>query len=112
MTDRTETVLAEAAEAYFQGLERDGYRPEGCSGAWAAEHILAALKAARIAVVELPTPATATENTAFWSPLPNFRVNRNVGVAIDAEGNVFAPDDARKYAAALLAAADAAEASQ
>ncbi|MFV8301272.1 hypothetical protein ACNQP7_31735 [Mycolicibacterium fortuitum] len=52
MSDRIETVIAEAAEAYFQALERDGYRPEGCSGADASAAILAALKAARIAVVD------------------------------------------------------------
>jgi len=39
-------AIAEAAEEYFRALERDGYRPEGCSGDDAANAILAALDAA------------------------------------------------------------------
>lgn len=35
--------IADAAEDYFQALERDGYRPEGCNGDYCAEHLIKAL---------------------------------------------------------------------
>lgn len=39
-------VIADAAEAYFEYLERDGYRLEGCSSTEAAAFIAKALKSA------------------------------------------------------------------
>lgn len=39
-------VIADAAEAYFEHLERDGYRLEGCSSTEAAAFIREALKSA------------------------------------------------------------------
>lgn len=111
MSERIETIIAEAAETYFRRLERDGYRPEGCSGAYIVEDILAALKAARIAVVELPEPEAETANTAVWKPVQGMRVNRNVSVVIDPAGEALYPHQARTLAAALLAAADAVEVS-
>lgn len=107
MTDRTETVLAEAAEAYFQGLERDGYRPEGCSGAWAAEHILAALKAARIAVVELPEVSQEDLYHQYW-----ISIAPNASIKYEYDGSWDSSEHVREFATALLAAADIAEASQ
>lgn len=124
MTDRTETVLAEAAEAYFQGLERDGYRPEGCSGAWAAEHILAALKAARIAVVELKRPDDTETDAQEWATSSALCARRFGGAAGDPDrvyvwdkahawdhgADPITPTQARELAVALLSAAE--EASQ
>lgn len=45
-------VVAEAAEQYFQYLERDGYYPAGCSGEAAAAAILDALKANGYTIVK------------------------------------------------------------
>lgn len=137
MSIRIEEVLTEAAEAYFQGLERDGYRPEGCSGAWAATSILAALKAARIAVVDIdefkanrvilvkiPDPLEREDGDEFTDfpgafPYTPVVFDRHPGeVQIRAGAWCDEPlsvEEARELAASILAAAeyaDAAEVSQ
>lgn len=119
MSDRIATVIAEAAEAYFQALERDGYRPEGCSGADASAAILAALKAARIAVVPLPEGVRENnDNGDWWTDFPGVglyvpvvfdgypdEVQIRAGAWCDEPLSV---TEAQELAASILAAADAA----
>lgn len=107
MTDHIETVIAEA----FKDAEVDcTWTPEGH-----ATHVLASLKAARIAVVELPEPTYGPDGEgqyAWKSGAPS-----NITATPDEYGcwSVWdedcqmTPDEARDTAAALLAAADCAE---
>lgn len=87
--------------------------PAGAKESWypRADAILAL---PGISVVELPEPECVTDNTAGWAGW-TWAVNRNVGVVIvdmDSGGCAVSPDQARKLAAALLAAADRAEREQ
>lgn len=84
----------EWAEEYTQA-QRDEF-------AASIPRLLAALKAAGIAVVELPV---ADGQGQF-----GFGVHAEAGDVIDLDGDNCAPPFARSYAGALLAAADAAEA--
>lgn len=103
MTDRIHAIIAEALGGT--------YTSRGDASA-----ILAALKEARIAVVELPEPdshAGAFRYVAGWD------LNEYDAVRVDCFGRVmgvmgdeYSSQEAREYAATLLAAADAAEVSQ
>lgn len=75
-----------------------------------AEKILAALRE-RYAIVALPEPHSVTDNTAGW-PGDGWAVSRNVGKVLADRPRALDPDEARAFAAALLAAADAAERDQ
>ena len=82
-------------------LEYDGQVDQAAEEAMAA-HVLDALKAARFAVVELPEPDELRHGFAL-------EVRR--GRVLDhGPLDAYQPQDARDFAGALLAAADAAEA--
>lgn len=132
MTDRIETTIAEAAQAHRPwmswGITPDGiycgacerrYPPDEFPGHSSAA-ILAALKAARMAVVELPEPLRRANwphvRPGVW-PLVIGGETEAVGaypddgdepVAISGVGRL-SIRESRVLAAALLAAADAAE---
>ncbi|MEX3655266.1 hypothetical protein ABFW14_08515 [Mycolicibacterium fortuitum] len=103
---KIETVIAEALHA---------------CGVWKPEvvevpTILAALKAARIVVVELPEPTAPDFTGTEWSG-PDWDVfaygsTRHRGEVEVRSRRYNTPETAREFAAALLAAADIAEASQ
>ncbi|MBU8819574.1 hypothetical protein [Mycolicibacterium goodii] len=113
MSDRDETVIAEAMLNMPSPIAAEEFEPgfwRSCA-TWeqivekATPAILAALKANRIALVELPEPTSRTENTALWPTGTGWAVMRNVGRVIAESGDSHGPDDAREFAAALLAAA-------
>lgn len=136
MSIRIETTIAnEAAKHELVSALSSDTTPRCTCGEWSDsgpsvvrvlsnfhEHralsILAALKAARIAVVELPEPRVQYDaegdSPAEWETgVPDALVSAFSDppeVFIDSDS--MRPDQARGLAAALLAAADAAEASQ
>lgn len=105
MSDRIETVIWEAHTRWLSDPTVD-VNP--------GVLILAALKAARIAVVDLPQPNSTSDGRYFagWDVLgdPDSVRLDCFGHVEDADGATYEPDEAREFAAALLAAADAAEA--
>lgn len=76
-----------------------------------AQHVLAALQAAGYEVVLLPEPRVVpSPNRALFEGCGKVTVERNAGMVLELNsGMAFRPDDARSFAAALLAAANAAE---
>lgn len=69
------------------------------------------LRANRFTIVELPEPHSITDHTAGWpGGGDKWAVSRNVGKVLADRPKALDPDEARDFAAALLAAADAAEA--
>lgn len=75
--------------------------------------ILAAFKAARIAVVDLPEPCEVTPlDVAWWLAGDVTAVVNSGRVRVDLDDHRLSANEARELAAALLAAADAAEASR
>lgn len=97
MSDRIETVIAEALHA---------------CGVWKPEvvevpDILAALKAARIAVVELPEVSQEDLYHQYW-----ISIAPNASIKYEYDGSWDSSEHVREFATALLAAADIAEASQ
>lgn len=65
-------ALSDAIEGYFRALERDGYRPEGCSADDLADVLLAL---PGVAVIQLPEPDDDHgDGIAFWT-------DQEVGVA-------------------------------
>ena len=113
MNDRIETVIAEAACTVLV--------PHGQCDEWTDEEagrytremstaIFAALKAARIAVVELPEPLPPRVEGEFpaWKPLAGIAVLADIVFdEVLMSGSTFNPAEAWGIAAALLAAADA-----
>ncbi|MFV8169849.1 hypothetical protein [Mycolicibacterium peregrinum] len=82
-----------------------------------ARAILAALKAARIAVVELPDAVTVEDYGLSVTPAHSSVFGLPIAEEVSADKGMTrtrwrSVSEARTYAAALLAAADAAEASQ
>ena len=107
MTDRITTVIAEALRGC--GIE-DAEKVE-------VPAILAALKAARIAVVELADEATMEDYGLSVTPVHGSVFGLPIAEEIANEKGMTrtrhrSVTETRNYAAALLAAADAAEASQ
>ncbi|MFV8266456.1 hypothetical protein ACNQR9_25905 [Mycolicibacterium peregrinum] len=123
MTDRIETVIAEQlatnlADRLEKGPRWGTHDELTKCLAEEARAILAALKAARIAVVELPEPTDrghfdeVDDGTAGWISFPEgVSATHPKGTVFDQDADL-KPADARNLAASLLAAADAAEASQ
>lgn len=109
MTDRAETVLTEA----FSDAEVDcTWTPEGH-----AQHALAALKAARIAVVNLPDPSEWIDGKPQWNDYPFVRLTPGADdeIALGAScEHLYGINrhEARNVAADLLAAADATDAAE
>lgn len=94
---KIETVIAEALHA---------------CGVWKPEvvevpTILAALKAARIAVVELPEVSQEDLYHQYW-----ISIAPNASIKYEYDGSWDSSEHVREFATALLAAADIAEASQ
>ncbi|MGV0805791.1 hypothetical protein [Mycolicibacterium setense] len=113
MTDRIETVIAEHRP---YGLDCKCGRPINSDADW-AWHLKAELHAARIAVVELPEPDSTAQDGSRY--VAGWDLNEYDAVKVDCFNRVmgvmddeYSPQEAREYAAALLSAADAAEASQ
>ncbi|WP_207550659.1 hypothetical protein [Mycolicibacterium setense] len=115
MTDRIETVIAEQLAKNLWDRLTNGPRWIGSDEFQAvleeeARSILAALKAARIAVVELPEP---DKYGRFWyGNHCNYTFADTGEVETSRVYQRIDPPTLREYAAALLAAADAAEVSQ
>ncbi len=105
MSNHAKAVLTEA----FRDSEVDcTWTPEGH-----AAHALAALKAARIAVVKLPEPNAPDFTGTEWSG-PDWDVfaygsTRHRGEVEVRSRRYNTPETAHEFAAALLAAADCAE---
>ncbi|WP_396921648.1 hypothetical protein [Mycolicibacterium sp.] len=106
MTDRIETVIDEWMDAH--GMDDMGLE---------AQDLLDRFKAARIAVVKLPEPNAAHvgdgDGTEWETGVPDGLVTAYTDppeIFIDSDS--LRVDQARTLAAALLAAADAAEASE
>lgn len=76
-----------------------------------AAAVLDALQAAGYEVVLLPEPRVVpSPNRALFEGCGKVTVERNAGMVLELNsGMAFRPDDARSFAAALLAAANAAE---
>ncbi|OBF77039.1 hypothetical protein [Mycolicibacterium fortuitum] len=122
MSDRIETVIAEAMHrATYGGAVdfADDFKYRQTLMRRRAQAILDALKAARIAVAELPEPIFSPRHQErFWEVGDSHVVFSEKWLHIRAEldyddGNddPLSVADARAFAAALLAAVDAAEAS-
>lgn len=112
MTDRIETALS---EMLGDGLVMLGAGPS-LPAIVVARAILAEFQAARIAVVELPEPTAPDFTGTEWSG-PDWDVfaygsTRHRGEVEVRSRRYNTPETAREFGAALLAAADAAEASQ
>lgn len=104
MSTRVETVITEAANALL-----------GFSTGTLAREILSALKAARIAVVELPEPEYGPDGGGQfgWRSVAVVTATPNADGSwtVWDEDYPMTTDEAHDHAAALLAAADAAETS-
>ncbi|OMC07090.1 hypothetical protein [Mycolicibacterium fortuitum] len=107
MTNRTETVIAEHRP---YGLDCKCGRPINSDADW-AWHLKAELKAARIAAVELPEPYREGSEPE-WSDGDVWACPGSGRVRIYVQDSRFEANEAREFAADILAAADAAEASR
>lgn len=106
MSNRIETVIATPI--------RECFGPDS-PHEWVATRILGALKAARIAVVELPEPSEWIDGQPHWNDYPFVRLTPGADdeIALGATcEHLYGINrhEARNVAADLLAAADAAEA--
>lgn len=108
MSDRIETVIAEAIRKHVVVAGDDPMLD-------VATDVLAALKAARIECVELPSPTYGPdgEGQFGWKPAVSSVTatpNDDGSWSIWDEDFDMTPDDARELGAALLAAAEVADA--
>jgi hypothetical protein len=103
-------------------IGREGFCCNGCDwslpahvavndGTEHAAHVLDALEAAGYAVVGLPDPVEGQWHDPLfdWSVWPRRAYEGDTALSLECT-LAASPDDARRFAAALLAAADAAEA--
>lgn len=112
MTDHIETVIAETIWVLDHDEPWSSLAPTFRASCLAeATAILDALKAARIAVVELPEPYREGSEPE-WSDGDVWACPGSGRVRIYVQDSRFEANEAREFAADILAAADAAEASQ
>ena len=108
MTDHIHTTMAAAIKPYLLGDDSpasDTVRQQFAESV--ADVALTALKAARIAVVELPEVSQEDMYHQYW-----ISIAPNASIKYEYDGSWDSSEHVREFATALLAAADIAEASQ